>query len=75
MESLREPRWIPTLAASYLGQNFSLLIQPGKAPNEVRCEGTRRGNWHAHEHAWWNGVAQCASAMSLLIPQAVDGCA
>ncbi|KAL6766593.1 hypothetical protein ACKKBG_A36650 [Auxenochlorella protothecoides x Auxenochlorella symbiontica] len=35
MESLREPRWIPTLAASYLGQNLSLLIQPGRGPNEV----------------------------------------
>ncbi|KAL6767797.1 hypothetical protein ACKKBF_B36655 [Auxenochlorella protothecoides x Auxenochlorella symbiontica] len=35
MESFKEPRWIPTLAASYLGQNLSLLVTPGTESNKV----------------------------------------
>ncbi|KAL6766597.1 hypothetical protein ACKKBG_A36655 [Auxenochlorella protothecoides x Auxenochlorella symbiontica] len=34
--SSSEGRWIPTLAASHLGQNLSLLVTPGSKPDEIQ---------------------------------------
>lgn len=37
-DSIEKGRWIPTLAATYLGQNLSVLITPGSEPNKVRSD-------------------------------------
>ncbi|KFM25471.1 putative serine/threonine-protein kinase kinX [Auxenochlorella protothecoides] len=34
-DSIEKGRWIPTLAATYLGQNLSVLITPGSEPNKI----------------------------------------